>query len=329
MKLNNKNILLTGAGGFIGSHTAESLLKRGCKLKVFVRYNSRSEYGWLDTFSKKIKDKIEIIAGDLKDADAVNKAVKDCQVVFHLGALIGIPYSYIHPNDYVETNIVGTTNILNACRDHEVKRLVHVSTSEVYGTAQYVPIDENHPKVGQSPYSASKISADMLVESFNKSFDLPTVIIRPFNTFGPRQSLRAVIPTIISQLLSGNQLSLGEISPTRDFTYVSDTVEGIIKAAEANKAVGETINLGYGKEISIKQLAELIASLLGKKHKFKQESKRIRPENSEVKRLLSDNSKAKEILGWQPEIDLESGLKKTINWLKENQASIDRRKYYT
>ena len=328
MDLSNRRVLVTGAAGFIGSHLLEALLQRGASVRAFVRYNSRSDRGWIDTFPPALISKIEIIAGDIKDADAVRNAVKGCDVVFHLAALIGIPYSYIHPRNYVETNIVGTTNVLTAALDHGVKRLVQVSTSEVYGTAQYVPIDEQHPKVGQSPYSASKISADMLAESFYRSFGLPVVIIRPFNTYGPRQSQRAVIPTIISQLLAGKELNLGATAPTRDFTYVTDTAAGMICGAEIDAAVGMTINLGVGSEISIGELAQAIAKIIGVDLNLKHDASRLRPENSEVERLLSNNALARSVLMWKPQIGLENGLMRTIAWFRDNPASSRAREYF-
>jgi dTDP-glucose 4,6-dehydratase len=327
MILQGKTILVTGAAGFIGSHLVEALAQRGCRVRAFVRYTSRLERGWIDTLPEDVKSGLEIIAGDLKDSDAVRGAVKGCDAVFHLGALIGIPYSYIHPRDYVDTNIVGTTNVLSACREYQVGRVVHISTSEVYGTAQYVPIDEKHPKIGQSPYSASKIAADMLAESFHRSFGLPVTIIRPFNTYGPRQSLRAVIPTIIGQLLVGDDANLGATEPTRDLTYVSDTVAGIISGVEVDAAVGMTINLGTGTEISIGDLAQKIASLLGRKLRLVRDPARVRPEMSEVERLVSNNSLARQVLHWQPKVALDQGLQQTIAWFKENPSGSRFREY--
>ncbi len=317
MELKNCSVLVTGAAGFIGSHLVEALISKGTNVRAFIRYNSRSDRGWLDTLPKKTIEGIEIIAGDIKDSDAVRNAVKGCDVVFHLAALIGIPYSYIHPRNYVDTNVIGTTNVLTAALDLGVKRVVHISTSEVYGTAQYVPIDEKHPKVGQSPYSASKLSADLLADSFHRSFGLPVVTIRPFNTYGPRQSQRAVIPTIIAQLLAGNELQLGATTPTRDFTFVTDTAAGMIRGAEVDEAVGTTINLGTGSEISIGDLAQLIAKLIGVDLKLHRDSTRLRPGDSEVERLLSNNALAQSVLKWQPQIGLEAGLKRTIDWFKE------------
>ncbi len=327
MKLRDRTVLVTGAAGFIGSHLLEALVAKGANVRAFIRYNSRSDRGWIDTMPESVTGKTEVIAGDIKDSDAVRNAVKGCDVVFHLAALIGIPYSYVHPRNYVETNIVGTTNVLTAALDQGVKRVVHVSTSEVYGTAQYVPIDENHPKVGQSPYSASKISADMLADSFYRSFGLPVVIVRPFNTYGPRQSLRAVIPTIISQLLVGNELRIGATSPTRDFTYVTDTATGMICGAEADQAIGQTINLGVGREISIGELVDLIANLVGVKTKPVRDPNRLRPQQSEVERLLSNNGLAQSVLGWKPEISLEAGLKRTISWFRDHPAGRQTNEY--
>ena len=320
MDLNNRTVLVTGAAGFIGSHLVEALIAKGAKVRAFVRYNSRSDRGCLETLPDKTLKDIQIIAGDIKDADAVRGAAKGCDVVFHLAALIGIPYSYIHPRNYVDTNILGTTNVLTAALDLGVRRVVHISTSEVYGTAQYVPIDESHPKVGQSPYSASKISADMLAESFHRSFGLPVVIIRPFNTYGPRQSQRAVIPTIITQLLVGRELSIGATTPTRDFTYVTDTAAGMICGAEVDTAVGKTINLGVGSEIAIGDLVQLIAKLMGVEFEVKSDSNRLRPGDSEVERLLSNNALAQSVLNWRPGVALEEGLTSTIAWFRKNHS---------
>lgn len=329
MNLADHKVLVTGAAGFIGSHLVERLAADGCRVRCFVRYTSRNDRGWLADLPDEVQKSLEIVAGDLKDSDAVRGAVRDCDAVFHLGALIGIPYSYIHPHNYVDTNIVGTTNVLSACRDFGVERLVHVSTSEVYGSAQYVPIDENHPKVGQSPYSASKIAADMLAESFYRSFELPVTIIRPFNTFGPRQSLRAVIPTIVTQLLKEGKVRLGATSPTRDLTFVSDTVAGMIRGAEADEAVGRTINLGTGREIAIGELAEKLADIIGVELDLQRDSERLRPAESEVARLQADNSLARELLGWQPEISLEQGLERTVDWFRKRLTSYRSEEYVT
>ncbi len=315
-----QKVLVTGAAGFIGSHLVAALLARGAKVRAFVRYTSREERGWLDSLTLPSAAQMEVVAGDLKDADAVRNSIKDCRIVFHLGALIGIPYSYVHPRNYVETNIIGTTNVLAGCLDHGVDRLVTISTSEVYGTAQYVPIDERHPKVGQSPYAASKIAADMLAESYYRSFGLPVTIIRPFNTYGPRQSRRAIIPTIISQLLAGTDLKLGATAPTRDFTFVTDTVAGIIRGAEAPDAIGATVNLGTGTELAIGQLAERIAALMNVPLRLNRDDARLRPANSEVERLISNNELARRVLSWEPTITLDDGLTLTIDWFKRNRV---------
>ncbi len=329
MQVKSSQILVTGAAGFIGSHLVEALIAKGANVRAFVRYTSRLERGWLDDLPEEILKDIEVIAGDVKDPDAVNKAVKGCAAVFHLAALIGIPYSYIHPRDYVDTNVVGTTNVLTAAREHGVERVVHISTSEVYGTAQYVPIDEQHPRVGQSPYSASKIGADMLAESFHRSFDLPVVTIRPFNTYGPRQSLRAVIPTIINQLLQTGKLMLGALTPTRDFTYVTDTAAGMICGMESDDAIGKTINLGVGSEISIGQLAEKIAGALGVQLDIRTEQARLRPADSEVERLLSNNTLAKNVLNWEPQVSLDDGINRTIDWFRAHPVSKRVTEYIT
>lgn len=318
MNWQKKRVLVTGAGGFIGSHLAERLVALGARVNCFVRYNSRNDWGLLELLPPTAKKHLHVIAGDLKDPDAVSKAVRKCDIVFHLGAVIAIPYSYVHPLDFVQTNIVGTVNLLNACMTANVEKIVHTSTSEVYGTAQYVPIDENHPLQGQSPYSASKISADKMVESYHRAFGLPVATIRPFNTYGPRQSARAVIPTIITQALTGNIVRLGSLHPTRDFTYVTDVVDAFIKIAESKEAVGQVINIGSGKEISIGDLCQKIADLIGKKVKIVPERRRVRPEQSEVERLLADNYKARKLLKWRPLVSLDEGLRRTVEWIRAN-----------
>lgn len=319
MNLLNKKILVTGASGFIGSHLTEMLVLEGSKVRAFVHYNSRNDWGNLEFLSKNISDEIEIIAGDIQDPFSVKKAIKDCQVVFHLASLIAIPYSYQAPQSYAQTNILGAINVMQASLEENVEKVVHTSTSECYGTAQYVPIDEHHPFQGQSPYSATKIGADMIAESYYRSFGVPVSIIRPFNTYGPRQSARAVIPTIIIQALSGNNIKLGDLEPTRDFNYVSDTVDGFIKVAVSEKTSGEVINIGSGKEISIGNLAKKIFELLNCNVSIISDSDRVRPENSEVERLLCDNRKAKNLIGWESTTSLDKGLRLTIEWIKENQ----------
>ncbi len=309
-------MLVTGAGGFIGSHLAEQLVRSGAEVRALVHYNSLGSWAWLD--QSPLKDQMEIVLGDITDSGCVQQAVKGRQTVFHLAALIAIPYSYQAPSSYVQTNINGTLNVLDACRAEDVKRIVHTSTSEVYGTAIRVPIDEEHPLQGQSPYSATKIGADKLVESYFRSFDTPVVTVRPFNTFGPRQSARAVIPTIISQCLVGDVVRLGNLDATRDMNFVDNTVDGFIKASVADQAVGKTVNLGSGREISIGDLARLIAELVGRPITIEADQQRLRPEKSEVDRLLADNQLAKEIIQWTPGIDLEDGLRRTIDWMKQN-----------
>ncbi|MGZ7068245.1 MAG: NAD-dependent 4,6-dehydratase LegB [Methanobacterium sp.] len=317
--MKNKSILITGAGGFIGSHLTEQLVKNGNNVKAFVRYNSRNDWGMLEQLSKELIDSMEIISGDLRDPNAINNAIKDTEIVFHLGSLIAIPYSYVNPREVVETNILGTLNVLNAAKENEIDKFVHTSTSEVYGSAKYVPIDEYHPLQGQSPYSASKIGADKIAESYYRSFELPVATIRPFNTYGPRQSARAVIPTIISQALTKNEIYLGSLEPTRDYTYVLDTIRAFIKIAESSKSDGEVINVGSNFEVSIGELAERIFSLFDKNIEIITDSKRIRPKDSEVERLWCDNSKAREILNWEPKISLEKGLENVIMWIKDNK----------
>lgn len=317
MNLANKRVLVTGAGGFIGSHLAEQLIESGATVRAFVRYNSKNQWGWLE--SSPYKDDIEVYTGDIRDFDSVKASLQNIQVVFHLAALIGIPYSYNSPLAYIKTNIEGTYNVLQAARELGVGKVIQTSTSEVYGTAQFVPINENHPLQPQSPYSASKISADNIALSYYRSFNLPVVIARPFNTFGPRQSARAIIPTIITQILNGKkEITLGNLTPTRDLNYVMDTVNGFIKIAESDDIIGETVNIGSGREISIGDLAKLIAEILDVDLKIIQDNQRIRPANSEVERLLCENAKIHKYTNWVPHFSLESGLEQTIAWLKEN-----------
>jgi len=327
---NNKKVLVTGADGFIGSHLTERLVEQGAQVRAFVYYNSFGRWGWLDETSADLIKNIEVFSGDIRDSYRVMEAVKGEQIVFHLASLIAIPYSYHAPDSYVQTNVGGTLNVLNACRSQGVERLVHTSTSEVYGTAQYVPIDEKHPLQGQSPYSATKIGADMLAESFHRSFNLPLVIVRPFNTYGPRQSARAVIPTIISQLLSDvRHIKLGDLTPTRDFTYVSDTVSGFLSAAVCDRALGQTINLGSGQEISVGDLAQTIMEVTGIEAEVICENDRLRPPKSEVNRLLCNASRAKEWAGWTPRKSLEEGLVETSDWVKKNLGCFKPNLYST
>lgn len=319
MNLKSKKVLVTGAEGFIGSHLTEKLVELDANVTALVQYNSFNNWGWIDTFDNKVKDNIEVITGDIREYDNVKRIVKGKSVVFHLAALIAIPYSYLSPMAYVRTNVEGTTNILDACRDYEVEKIVHTSTSETYGTALYVPIDEKHPMQGQSPYSASKIAADMMAESFYRSFNTPIATIRPFNTYGPRQSARAVIPTIITQILSGvKEIKLGSLTPTRDFNYVKDTAEAFIKVAESDKIVGQVVNAGSNYEISIGDLANTIIKIMNKEVRIICDEQRLRPEKSEVNRLWANNSKIKKLAGWQPKYTLEEGLKETIQWIEKN-----------
>lgn len=313
-----KQVLVTGAGGFIGSQLVERLVAEGASVRAFVRYNSRGDAGLLRLAPKEILQKIQIVAGDIRDTDAIHKAVEGSQVVFHLGALISIPYSYLHPLEVAEANVMGTLNVLMACNKLKVERLIHTSTSEVYGTALYVPIDEKHPLQGQSPYSASKIGADKLAESFYCAYNLPVVTVRPFNTYGPRQSTRAVIPTIITQALAKSVIRLGNLETTRDFTYVDDTVDGFVKAAETPNVEGKTMNLGTGSEIKIGTLVEKIIHLTGSSAQIEVDSSRLRPTDSEVQRLLSNNALAATTIGWTPRNSFDAGLKKTIDWIKDH-----------
>ena len=312
-------VLVTGSDGFIGSHLVEELVKKGYEVKAFVYYNSFNNWGWLDTLSKDIMDHVEVFAGDVRDPNGVREAMKGCDAVFHLAALIAIPFSYHSPDAYVDTNIKGTLNILQAARDLGTARVLVTSTSEVYGTAQYVPIDEKHPYQGQSPYSATKIGADRLAESFYRSFDLPVTIVRPFNTFGPRQSARAVIPTIITQLLAGKEeIKLGSLTPTRDFNYVKDTANGFIAMYESDKTIGQEINIATQKEISIGQLAEELIRQINPNAKIICDEDRLRPEKSEVNRLLGSNQKILQLTDWKPQYTFEQGLAETIEFLRGN-----------
>ena len=314
MKLLQKKILVTGAGGFIGSHLVEKLLRGENKVRAFVHYNSFNRWGWLDYIEKDIRDSMDVFIGDIRDPYGVKKAVEGCDIIFHLAALIGIPYSYYSPESYVDTNIKGTLNVLQAVKELGIERVIHTSTSEVYGTAQFIPISEKHPINPQSPYSAAKAGADHLALSFNRSFDLPIAIIRPFNTYGPRQSARAIIPSIIIQILNRKKkIMLGSLHPTRDLTYVNDTIGGFIKVAESDISVGKIVNIGNNSEISIKDLVTLLLKLTNAKIEIVLDNKRIRPRESEVMRLCADTGEAKKI-GWYPRYTIEDGLEKTIEW---------------
>jgi NAD dependent epimerase/dehydratase len=314
----NTKVLVTGAGGFIGSHLVERLVELGAQVRALVHYNSRGDWGLLEMLPRPTQSRLQVLPGDITDPFGVARAMAGCEIVFHLAALIAIPYSYIAPSQFVAVNCGGTLNLLEAARGQGVTCFVHTSTSETYGTALYTPIDEQHPLRGQSPYAASKIGADKLAESYHLSFGVPVATIRPFNTYGPRQSARAVIPTIISQALSGEVIRVGSLTPVRDLNYVSDTVEGFIKVAESPKAVGKVVNIGSGKSVSIRELAKKIVDLLGGDKSLVTEDKRVRPENSEVMELLCDNRKARELLGWEPRVSLEEGLIQTIYFIKKN-----------
>ena len=319
MNWQGKKVLVTGADGFIGSHLTERLVELGADVTALSQYNSFNSWGWIDTFDKKVKDSIKVVTGDIREYDGMKRIIKGQEVVLHLAALIAIPYSYLSPMAYVRTNVEGTTNVLEACREYEVEKIVHTSTSETYGTALYVPIDEKHPMQGQSPYSASKIGADMMAESYFKSFNMPIATLRPFNTYGPRQSARAVIPTIISQILSGKtEIKLGSLTPTRDFNFVLDTAEAFIKVAESERTIGEVINAGSNYEISIGDTVKKIISIIGKDVKILCDDQRIRPENSEVNRLWADNTKIKELTDWKPNYNIDRGLEATVEWVKNN-----------
>ncbi|MBF0518534.1 MAG: SDR family NAD(P)-dependent oxidoreductase [Nitrospirae bacterium] len=321
MILNGKKVLVTGADGFIGSHLVEALIEKNCDVRAFVFYNSFNSWGWLDTFPKKtvLKD-IDVFTGDVRDPNGVRKVLSDIDIVFHLAALIGIPFSYHSPDSYVDTNIKGTLNVLQGCRDNGIEKLIVTSTSEVYGSAQYVPINEKHPLHAQSPYAATKVGADSLAESFHLSFNLPVVIARPFNTYGPRQSARAVIPTTIIQLLAGkNTIKLGSLTPTRDFNFVKDICNGFIALAECDKCIGHTVNIGSGTETSVKELALTLIELINPDVSLITENERTRPVASEVERLLCDNSLIRKFTGWSPQTNLKDGLAQTIEWFKRKE----------
>jgi NAD dependent epimerase/dehydratase len=322
MNLTNKKILVTGADGFIGSHLTEELVRRGANVRAFVFYNSFNSWGWLDHSSAEIKKDLDVFAGDIRDPHGIKDAMRGCDIVFHLAALIGIPYSYHSPDTYVDTNVKGTLNVLQAARKIDVEKIIHTSTSEVYGKAEFVPITEEHPLQGRSPYSASKIGADQMAMSFYFSFNSPVSIIRPFNTYGPRQSARAVIPTIITQIAAGQKkIKLGAVYPTRDFNYIADTISGFIAAAESGRSVGEVINIGSNYEISIGETVDLIRELMGSSVEIETDQVRIRPDKSEVERLCADNTKAKRLLGWEPHYagkeGLRHGLEETIVWFQD------------
>ena len=318
--LAGSRVFLTGSDGFIGSHVTEALVRLGCEVRALTYYNSWNQIGWLADTESSVRKAIEFFPGDIRDSERMREGVKGCEYVIHLASLIAIPYSYVAPRAYIDTNVSGTLNILNACRDSDcLVRLVHTSTSEVYGSAQQVPIPESHPLVGQSPYSASKIGADKIAESFHLSFDLPVVIARPFNTFGSRQTARAVIPTIASQLAGKvPTLHLGSLEPTRDFNFVADTAEGILRLADCKEAEGEVVNIGTGEEWSIGQVVEMLGALAGYQPEIKTETARIRPEKSEVNRLCADNTKLQSLTGWRPDTPFETGLEATFNWISQN-----------
>ncbi|MBI3321648.1 MAG: GDP-mannose 4,6-dehydratase [Candidatus Omnitrophica bacterium] len=316
MEWSHQTVLVTGAGGFIGSHLTERLVALGARARALVRYTSSGTWGWLDR--SPVKEDIQVLVGDVRDADGLRDAMRGVEVVFHLAALIGIPYSYHTPLAYVRTNVEGTLNVLQAAQDAGVKLVVHTSTSEVYGTARYSPIDEAHPLQAQSPYAASKIAAEKLAEAFSCSYGMPVVVLRPFNTFGPRQSARAIVPTIITQCLTGETVRLGNTASTRDLNYVGDVVEGFIRAAATPQAIGRTVNLGSGRQITIENLAQMIAKLLDRPLAIHQDAQRLRPASSEVERLVADPTVARTVLGWEPSTSLEDGLTHTIEWIKDH-----------
>ncbi|MDZ7372415.1 MAG: SDR family NAD(P)-dependent oxidoreductase [candidate division KSB1 bacterium] len=326
--LRGRRVLVTGAGGFIGSHLTEALLREGAEVRAFLRYNSRNTRGLLEELPEGDLREIEIIFGDLKDPAAVNRAVKGVEVVFHLGALIAIPYSYLNPTDFVQTNVLGTLNVLNSCLEYGVARLICTSTSEVYGTLRYAPMDEDHPLDARSPYAASKVGADQLALSYHRAFGLPVTILRPFNTYGPRQSLRAVIPTILVQALRSEVVYLGALHPTRDFNYVTDIVDAFLRAATAPGIEGEIVHVGTGREVSVRELCEAVGRVLGVKVKVVQDQRRLRPAESEVLRLVCNPAKARKLLGWEPRVSLEEGLARTARWIQEHLPVTDPSYYH-
>ncbi|MCA0452626.1 MAG: GDP-mannose 4,6-dehydratase [Chloroflexi bacterium] len=327
MDWKQRNVLVTGAGGFIGSHLTETLVKAGASVRAFVRYSSRGDLGFIGSFSPEVREKIEVVFGDLTDPQAVSNAVRGMDVVFHLGALIAIPYSYVNPVHVVQTNVLGTTYILEAVRQHQVGYTINISTSEVYGTAQYVPIDENHPLQGQSPYSASKIGAEKIAESYYRSFGTPVATLRPFNTYGPRQSARAVIPSIITQALTRDEIHLGSLTPTRDLNFVLDTVDGMMHAVGEEGLLGRSTNIGTGTEISVGDLASKIVTMIGRDVRVVQDTERLRPTKSEVERLLADSRMMRQVTGWSSKISLDEGLARTIEWIKGNIALYRPKEY--
>ena len=323
----NRKTVVTGAAGFIGSHLVERLLERGADVTAFVRYNSSNSAGRLDDIDEAARRRLRVVSGDIGELETVRGLLAGQEVVFHLAALVGIPYSYVHPNEVVEVNTIGTLNVLTAAKDHALRKVVVTSTSEVYGSALRVPIDETHPKQPQSPYSASKIAGDALALSFHAAFGAPVAIVRPFNTYGPRQSDRAIIPTIISQAITRREITIGSLTPTRDFTYVTDTVEGMLLAAECDGCVGQEVNLGAGHEISIGDLAERIRQMVGSDVTVRQSDERVRPVKSEVARLLSSNAKMRALTGWQPKVGLDEGLRRTMDWVRQHAALFDPTRY--
>lgn len=325
--IGGRPVLVTGAGGFIGGHLVERLVRDGAKVRALVRYNSRNERGTLDWMDPEAVRDVEVVLGDLRDAESVDSAVAGTEVVFHLGAQIAIPYSYVNPRDYVETNVTGTLNVALAARAHGVQRVVQTSTSEVYGTARQVPITEDHPLEPGSPYAATKVAADKLMDSFHRSFGLPVVVLRPFNTYGPHQSARAVIPTIIAQALAGDELRLGSLDPRRDLTFVTDTVDGFVRAALADAAVGRTVQLGTNHDVSVGDIVATVGELLGRELRVTQDPARVRPENSEVMRLISSPALAQELLGWRAEVTLDEGLRRTIEWIERSRGRFRTEQY--
>jgi NAD dependent epimerase/dehydratase len=320
-------VVVTGAGGFIGSHLIERLVRSGAEATAYLRYNSRSERGLIDSCAEEVRTHIQVVFGDLRDADSVRRTLRGAEVVFHLGALVGIPYSYESPRQYVDVNVVGTLNVLEAVHEGEVPRLVHTSTSEVYGTPVYTPIDEKHPLQGQSPYSATKIGADKIVESFWRTYDLPVATLRPFNTYGPRQSARAILPTIIRQALTQSTIRLGSLEPIRDMNFVSDTVDGFLGIARCDAAIGKVVNVGSGRGLNVGEMVEGVGKVLGKKLHVVTEAQRVRPPNSEIEALIADSSQARQLFGWRPRTTFEEGLRATIDWFAANDAVHDPAQY--